>query len=42
MTEEECYLETVQETPIKVCVVFCTKEICYRGCGEKPSFFAII
>ena len=32
-------LETVepQEIPIKVCVMFCNTEICYRGCGEKKQ-----
>ena len=37
-------LETVhpQEIPIKVCVLFCNIKICYRGCGEKGSFLAII
>ena len=44
MMEQVCDLETVkpQETPIKVCVIFYNIEICYRGCGEKISFLAII
>ena len=46
MVEQICNLETVklQGIPIKVCVIFCNIEICYRGCGygEKTSFFAII
>ena len=44
MMEEICDLETVrpQEIPIKVCVIFYYIEICYRGCGEKTSFLAII
>ena len=42
--EQVCNLETdqLQEIPIKVCVVYCDIEICYRGCGEKASFLAII
>ena len=42
--EQICDLETVkpQETPIKVCVIFYNIENCYRGCGEKTSFLAII
>ena len=37
-------LETVkpQEIPIMFCVIFYNTEICYRGCGEKTSFLAII
>ena len=44
MMEQICDLETVkpQEIPIKVCVIFYNIEICYRGCGEKTSFLAII
>ena len=44
MMEQICDLETVkpQEIPIKVCVIFYYIEICYRGCGEKTSFLAII
>ena len=44
MMEEICDLGTVkpQEIPSKVCVIFCKIEICYRGCGEKTSFLAII
>ena len=44
MTQQVCDLETVQqqEIPIKTCVAFCNIEICYRGCGEKASFVAII
>ena len=40
MMEQICDLETVkpEETPVKVCVIFYSIEICYRGCGEKPSF----
>ena len=43
MMEQICDLETVepQETSIKVCVIYYNLEICYRGCGEKTSFFAI-
>ena len=43
MMEQVCDLETLkpQETPIKVCVIFCNIEICYRGCEEK-TFLAII
>ena len=40
-----CDLETVEpkKIPIKVCVMFCNIEICYRGCGEKKaSFLAIV
>ena len=42
--EQICDLETVkpQEIPIKVCVIFYNIEICYRGCGEKASFLAVI
>ena len=41
MIEQICDLETVkpQEIPIKVYVIFYNIEICYRGCGEKTSFF---
>ena len=41
--EQVCNLETVQpqEIRIKVYVSFCNIEVCYRGCGEKASFFAI-
>ena len=44
MTPQVRDLETVQqqEIPIKTCVAFCNIEICYRGCGEKASFVAII
>ena len=44
MMEQICDLETVKrrEIPIKVCVIFYYIEICYRGCGEKTSFLAII
>ena len=37
MMEQICDLETVkpQEMPIKVCVTFYNKEICYGVCGEK-------
>ena len=44
MTQQVCDLKTVQqqEIPIKTCVAFCNIEICYRGCGEKASFVAII
>ena len=36
MMEQICDSETVkpQETPVKVCVIFCNIEICYWGCGE--------
>ena len=42
--QQVCDLETVQPQVIliKVCVLFCNIEICYRGCGEKASFLAII
>ena len=44
MMEQICDLETIkpQEIPIKVCVIFYYIETCYRGCGEKTSFLAII
>ena len=44
MVELICDLETVkpQEIPIKVYTIFCYIKICYRGCGEETSFFAII
>ena len=44
MMQQVCDLETVQPQviPIKVCVLFCNIEICYRGCEEKASFLAII
>ena len=40
MMEQICHLETVkpQEFPIKVCVIFCNIEVCYRGCGDETSF----
>ena len=40
MMEQICHLETVkpQEFPIKVYVIFCNIEVCYRGCGDKTSF----
>ena len=43
MMEQICDLETVklQEISVKVCVIYYI-EICYRGCGEKTSFLAII
>ena len=44
MMEQICGLEGVkpQEIPGKICVIFYYIEICYRGCGEKTSFLAII
>ena len=44
MMKQICDLETVkpQEIAIKVCVIFYNIEICYRCCGEKTSFPAII
>ena len=42
---EQIYdLETVkpQEISVKVCVIFYNIGICYRDCGEKTSFLAII
>ena len=40
MMEQICHLETVksQEFPVKVCLIFCNIEVCYRGCGDKTSF----
>ena len=44
MMEQICDLETVklEDTPIKFCVIIYNIKICYRGCGEKTSFLAII
>ena len=44
MMEQVYDLETVQpqEIPVKICVVFCNIEICFRVCEEKARFLAII
>ena len=45
MMGQICNLETVEpkKIPVKLCVMFCNIEICYRGCGEKKaSFLAIV
>ena len=44
MMERICHLEKVkpQEFPVKVCVIFCNIEVCYRGCEDKTSFLVII
>ena len=44
MLEQVWDLVTVhsQEIPIKVCVVFYNLKTCYRSCGEKIRFLAII
>ena len=44
MMEQIYDLETVepQEIPVIACVIFYYIEICYRRCGEKTSFLAII